>query len=106
MFKWNFLYFSLCLLPLVLSLGKNEKSLAPCVSFLPIRNLYTLIIIFLSLLEAKQSQLFHHLLICQILHFPNRVHGPSLNSLQYVQGPTVLGSLDIDQEVWLWSQHG
>ena len=29
MFSWNFLCFSLCLLPLVLSLGTTEKSLAP-----------------------------------------------------------------------------
>ena len=29
MFRWNFLCFSLCPLPLVLSLGTTEKSLAP-----------------------------------------------------------------------------
>jgi len=28
-FSWNFLYFSLCPLPLVLSLGITKKSLAP-----------------------------------------------------------------------------
>lgn len=42
MFKWNFAYFSFCLLPLVLILGVAEKSLIlPC--FLPsISYLYTL----------------------------------------------------------------
>jgi len=29
MFRWNFLCFSLCLLPLVLLLGTTEESLAP-----------------------------------------------------------------------------
>jgi len=29
MFRWNFLCFNLCLLPLVLSLGTTDKSLAP-----------------------------------------------------------------------------
>ena len=31
MFSWNFLCFSLCPLPLVLSLGTTEKSLAPSI---------------------------------------------------------------------------
>ena len=33
-FKWNFLYFNLCLLPFLLSLNTTEKSLAPS-SLLP-----------------------------------------------------------------------
>lgn len=35
MFRWNLLYYSLCLLPLVLPLGTTEKSLAPSSLFLP-----------------------------------------------------------------------
>uniref|UniRef100_A0A8B9QH24 Glycoprotein endo-alpha-1,2-mannosidase n=2 Tax=Apteryx owenii TaxID=8824 RepID=A0A8B9QH24_APTOW len=56
MFKWNFLCFSLCPLPLILSLGTTEKSLAPSSLDPPIRYLYLLIRISLSLLFSRLNR--------------------------------------------------
>ena len=39
LFRWNFLCFIVCLLPLVLSVGTTEKSLAPSSWHLPLRYL-------------------------------------------------------------------
>jgi len=41
MFKWNFLYYNLCPLPLVLSVDSTERSLALSSLFHPIRYFYT-----------------------------------------------------------------
>ena len=43
MFRWNFLYFHLCLFPLVLSLDTTKKSLALSSLYPPIGYLYTLL---------------------------------------------------------------
>lgn len=70
-FKWDFFYFNLCPLPLILILDTIEKSLdSSCIyslwynphwAFPP---------------WAKQSQLPHNLLICQIVLFPDHLSGP------------------------------
>jgi len=78
-FRWNFLCFSLCPLPLVLSLGTTEKSLAPSSRHPPSRYLSAFL---RSLLQAKQAQLPQPFLIGEILHYPNHPRSPPLDSLQ------------------------
>ena len=51
--KWSFLYFSLCQLPLVLSLDSTEKSLAQSASLHPTSYSCTLIRFFLSLFFSR-----------------------------------------------------
>ncbi|XP_068775232.1 uncharacterized protein [Struthio camelus] len=52
-FSWNCVCFSLCPLPLVLSLGTTEKSLAPSSRHPPFRQFYTLRRLPLSLTESQ-----------------------------------------------------
>jgi len=56
-FKWNFLYFSLCPLPLILSLNTTERCLALS-SSLPPSGIYGEDLSEPSLLHVKQSHLF------------------------------------------------
>jgi len=64
------LYFSLCLLPLVLSLDTSDKSLALCSLLSPFKYLYTLIGSHdAALPPADQSQLFQTILVCKIFQF-------------------------------------
>lgn len=99
-FEWNFLYFSLCLLPLVLSLGTSENTLSPS-SFL----LSQLVIhrgdSELPLLQAEQSQLSQVFLSCQILHFLTHLQCPSLDLLECVHVCVVLGSPPLDTAIQL-----
>lgn len=53
LFKWNFLYFSVCPLPPILSVIYTEKSTVLFSLLLPIRNLKVLLRFFLSLLFSK-----------------------------------------------------
>jgi len=57
MFTWKTLWFSLCPMPLVLSLGITEKSLALFSLHPPFRYLCAFVGSSLSLLQAEQSQL-------------------------------------------------
>lgn len=58
MFRQTFSYFSLCLLPLFLSLVTTEKSLVPSSSHHPFRYLYTLVRSPQPSLYAKQSLIY------------------------------------------------
>lgn len=67
-FKWNFLYFNLYLLLLVLLVDNTEKSLAPSFVHPPISHEYALIRPPKpSLLELKQAQFSQLPLVCQML---------------------------------------
>lgn len=63
MFKWIFLYFSLCLLPLVYSLDSTEKRMASSL-YSPISQLYKLkrFLPKPSFIKAKQSKISQSLL--------------------------------------------
>lgn len=65
MFKWNFLYFKVCLLFLVLPLSITEKHLIPLL--LLIRDLQPLV------------------------QMPQSLYGPSLDPLQYIHASLLLG---------------
>lgn len=80
-FRWNFLWSSLCPLPLVLSVDITNKSLDPPSLHPTFRFLYTLIKSpILSLLKAKQFQLSHPLLIRKICQSLNHLNGLLLGS--------------------------
>lgn len=85
MFRWKLLCFTLCSLPLGLTLGTILKSLVPSSLHSPFRYLYILISFLLNLYftgwKVPVSQLF---LTGPILPSFNQLHGPSLNSFYYV----------------------
>ena len=74
MFRWNFLCFSLCPLPLVLSLGSTEKSLAPS-SWLTLQIFISIYKVPSqpSLLQAEQAQLPQPFLVGEILLSPHHL---------------------------------
>ena len=95
--------FSLCPLPLVLSLGTTEKSLAPSSLHPPFRYSYTLTRSpEPSLLQAEQPQLFQPFLTGEMLQSLHHLSGPSLDSLQYVHISLVLGSPALDTVLQVW----
>lgn len=71
MFKYNFLYFSFCLLALDLSLHSTEKSLAASSRVLPITYLFMWMRMRFPLphLEAKQLQCYQPLLVSTFFFF-------------------------------------
>jgi len=82
-FRWNFLCFSLCPLPLVLLLGTTEESgpilLTPTLEiFLSIDEIPSQ----LSLLQAKQAQLPQLFLMGKMLQSPHHLCSPPLDSVQ------------------------
>ena len=83
-FRRNFLCFSLCPLPLALSLGTTEKSLAPSSWHPPFR--YSEAFIRSpsqpSLLQAEQAQLLQPFLTGEMLQSPHHPRSPPLDSLQ------------------------
>jgi len=85
-FRHNLLYFSLCVMPLVLSLDTAIKSVALSSLHSPFRYLYALIRSLPEpfLLQAKQSQFSQPFLTGEVVQFLYRLHGPSLDSLQSV----------------------
>jgi len=88
MFRWNFLCFSLCPLPLVLSLGTTEKSLAPSFWHPPLRYLWASLVPSLpSLLQAKQAQLPQPFLIGEMLQSPHHAHSPVASHLSWTGEP-------------------
>jgi len=101
MFKWNLLYFSLCPLPLVLSLGTTEKSLS--LSSLPLpHQVFTHIEITCpesSLVYGEQSQLTQPLRICQMFQYFSHLHGPLLDPVQHVHVSLALGSPELEPEL-------
>lgn len=91
--KWNFLYFSLSLLPLVLSVGTTEKGLASSSSFFCNRYLYTWINPSKpSTLRAEQSQICQLFFIRKVLPSLNHFCGFSLDLPQEAHIFLVLGS--------------
>lgn len=88
LFKQNFLYFSLCPLPLVLSLDSTQNHLSPF-------SLRCLLVVFMhgqgpskhSYLCAEHYQLSEALFVWMVLHSFNCLCGPPLDSLQKVHFP-------------------
>jgi len=94
MFRQNLLCFSLCLLPLILSLDITEKSPAPTSLHLPFRYLYTLIwILITSLKNQVLSNVFDYLWHVKLLNCSlvwrkehgitlfNRLHSSFINDI-------------------------
>uniref|UniRef100_A0A8C4P7D6 Vacuolar protein sorting-associated protein 13B-like n=1 Tax=Dromaius novaehollandiae TaxID=8790 RepID=A0A8C4P7D6_DRONO len=97
-FRQSFLCFSLCPLPLVLSLGTIEKSLASSFDTPP-ADIYTHgsgLSPEPSLLQAEQSQLSQPLLIGEMRQSLNHLCGPLLDSFQYVCVSLALGNPALD----------
>lgn len=97
-FGRNFLCSSLCPLPLVLSLGTTEKSLALSSLHPPFR--------YLSKVIRSPEPPLHHAEQSQ-LPWPflgGGVHrgGPTLNSFQYAQISSVLEGLELDTVLQMW----
>lgn len=95
MFRWSFLYFHLCPLPLVQSLDAAEKSLALSMPYQAVTHIGE-ITPEPSLLQARQSQISQPLLDCQMLQSPNHLCGPSLDSLLHAHVCIELGSPKLD----------
>lgn len=95
MFRGRLLSFSLCLLPLVLSVDTTEKYLAPYFSHHPIWYLYTMTRSLPSLepflLQSRQPESSQPLLVRQMLQVLNHLCDSSLDSMQYVYISLVLG---------------
>jgi len=95
MFRGNLLCFSLCPLPLVLSLGTTKKSLDPSLHP-PFRYWSTLIRSpEPSLLQAEQPKISEPFLTGEMLQSFNHLCGPLLDSVQYVHFSLVLGSSEL-----------
>ena len=96
--------FCVLVLPLILSLGTTEESLAPSSLHSPFSYLYTLIKRPLSLLfsYSEESQLFQLFLICQLLQSLRHLCGPFLGSLQHVHVSLVLASPELDTAPQVW----
>lgn len=86
MFRWSFLYFSESPLPLVLSLGITEESLALSSSHHPFKHFCTSIRLPLSLLffRLNSHSFSQPFFICRVLQSLHDFCGPLLSSLQYV----------------------
>ena len=99
MFKCNFLYFSLCPLPLVLPLGTTEQSLAPSFLHSPFRCAKIYIKEMpseLSLLQVKQSQLSQSFLLGEMFWSLNHLGGLRW-TLSSTSMSLILGSPALDQ---------
>ena len=83
MFSWNFLGFSLCPLPLVLSLGTTGKSLAPSSWPPPCRYLVSKVPSQPSLLQAEQAQLPQPLLVGEMLQSPHHPRSPIISHILF-----------------------
>jgi len=104
MFRGNLLCLSLCPLPLVLSLGATEKSLALSSLHPPFRYLYTLLrhtppSLLFSRLNSPSS---HYFLAGAMLQSLHHLNGPSLDSLQYVHVSLVPRSPEMDIALQVW----
>lgn len=73
MFKWNHPYFTLCLLPLALSLNKTEKSLTVFSFHPPFRYLYTL------MKYPLQSTLICRASLTNLSAFPHKERCPFIS---------------------------
>ena len=82
MYRWNFSCFSLCPLPLVLSLSTTEKSLAPSSWHLKIFISIYKIPSQPSLFQAKQAQIPQPFLVGQMLLSLHHACSPPMDSLQ------------------------
>jgi len=100
--RGNLLCFSLCPLPLVLSLGTTEKYLSLSSLHSPFRYLCTLIRSSLRLLQAEQSQLPQPFIMGEMLQSLNHLCGPLLDSLQHVHVCLVLRNPELDTELQAW----
>lgn len=98
MFKWNFLYFNLCLFPLVLLLDIVEKAWLCLLNSL----LYQMFIHTAKilpepfLLQTEQSRMSQPLLVFQVLQGLNHCCGPWLDLTQYVHVSLVPESPGLD----------
>lgn len=88
MFRWDFLCFSLCLLPPVLALGTAEKILAMSSWYPPLRYLHDQIPLSLLILKLNKQfliwekiQSLHHF-SCFSLHSLQEIHVPFLPRIQ------------------------
>lgn len=90
MFRWNFLYFNLYSLPLLLWLGITKTSLSQSPLHSPIRYLFTLITSTLSFLFSMLS-CSGSISVWQVFWGLNHLCGPLLDSCQYVHACLLLG---------------
>ena len=97
-FRVNFLCFNLCPLPLVLSLGTTEKSLAPSSLHLP----FSWDLPKPCLLQAEQPHLSQPFLMWEMIWSLHHPCGPPLNFLQYVYAFLVLSSPELDPALQAW----
>ena len=105
--KWNFLYFSLCLLPLVpihpSSLDATKKSLVPLSLLLHMTYLYTLIRSpEPSLFQGKQSLPNQSSLLWWMLQYLNHLCGPLLGLHHHVHISLVLRNPELDTVLRGW----
>lgn len=82
-YRWQFLCFSLCLLPLVLSLGTNEENLVPSSWHLSVRHLYALVRFPLSCLFSRLNRP-NSLSLREMFLFPNHLQSPLLAPLPHL----------------------
>ena len=103
MFTGNLLFFSMCPLPLILSLDTTEKSLPLSSSLTTVRYLYTSArTLKPSFLQDTQSKCSQPFLTCEVLQSLHRPCGPLLDTLQYVHVSLEPGSPELGPALQLW----